>query len=217
MLGISAIPIQAVPFQEAMNAFRGHSIDIENAELARESGLLNALMLDAEDRMGGSVSLEAIPMASEETAADISVLSGTIITPDGNTRITAGMPFSIGYEGGIRNLSPMISAEHTFDWGHDDGRLSELEAERARISTERIYGESLNAAERELLTVMKSLLQNSLDMLETEESLNDLRKELDESLKLRKISEGSRFFALAWHGCRFCFERFSVCGHRTAR
>lgn len=191
ILGISAIPIQAVPFQEAMDAFREHSIDIENAGLARESGLLNALMLDAEDRIGGSVSLEAVPMASEETAADISVLSGTIISPDGNTRITAGMPFSIGYEGGIRNLSPMISAEHTFDWGHDDKRLSELEAERARISTERIYGESLNAAERELLTVMKSLLQNSLDMLETEESLNDLRKELDESLKLRKISEGS--------------------------
>ena len=104
------------------------------------------------------------------------------------------MPFTVGYDGQGAMLGPEIALYHTFDWGTDDEELKRLEAGRARLSTERVYNETLIAADRTVISLIISILNNERSMIETEEEIRNLKKDLSDELALETLSEDSIIF-----------------------
>ena len=123
--------LSGASYQEIISQARENSIDIANAELTYESGMLSVQWLEAADKAGYSASLRVSPYDYDD-AVSVEELGASYISPDGNTELSVGMPFTVGYDGQGAMLGPEIALYHTFDWGMDDDELKRLEAGRAR-------------------------------------------------------------------------------------
>ncbi len=185
--------LSGASYQEIISQARKNSIDIANAELTYESGMLSVQRLEAADKAGYSASLRVSPYDYDD-AVSVEALGASYISPDGNTELSVGMPFTVGYDGQGAMLGPEIALYHTFDWGTDDEELKRLEAGRARLSTERVYNETLIAADRTVISLIISILNNERSMIETEEEIRNLKKDLSDELALETLSEDSIIF-----------------------
>lgn len=185
--------LSGTSYQEIISQARKNSIDIANAELTYESGMLSVQRLEAADKAGYSASLRVSPYDYDD-AVSVEELGASYISPDGNTELSVGMPFTVGYDGHGAMLGPEIALYHTFDWGTDDDELKRLEAGRARLSTERVYNETLIAADRTVISLIISILNNERSMIEAEEEIRNLKKDLSDDLALEALSEDSIIF-----------------------
>ena len=78
--------LSGASYQEIISQARKNSIDIANAELTYESGMLSVQRLEAADKAGYSASLRVSPYDYDD-AVSVEALGASYISPDGNTEL----------------------------------------------------------------------------------------------------------------------------------
>ena len=183
--------LHALPYADIIEAAE-NGPEAEGAELAYEAGLISVAQAALDDTADYSISFAADPLSEmDDGILRISELSFTAILPDDDTTITASIPSGLRYDGRGAVLSPSASISHTFDWGHDDDRLRDLQTEALRLSVERQYGTDILSIRRSVISLISDLISNERELLSSQEELRDIDREINDSLKLGIITEGS--------------------------
>ena len=183
--------LHALPYADIIEAAE-NGPDADGAELAYEAGLISVAQSALDDTVDYSISFAADPLSEmDDGILRISELSFTAILPDDDTTITASIPSGLRYDGRGAVLSPSASISHTFDWGHDDDRLRDLQTEALRLSVERQYGTDILSIRRSVISLISDLISNERELLSSQEELRDIDREINDSLKLGIITEGS--------------------------
>ena len=193
ILLILILPISAgaAELEEVLLAAQQGSRDAESYRLSYENSLLS-LRSDALDESASySLELEASPLSEGVDGISVGSLSFTAVTPDEDTSVSVRSPFTIMYDGSGSTYYPGFSVSHSFDFGHDDELLKDLQIEASRISTERTYRSALLSMQRSVLDISASIYSIDLEIEEEERSLEKARREMEEDLELRIISAGS--------------------------
>lgn len=183
--------LSASSYDEIVQAALSSSPDASAAELSHEAGLLSLLEAELDDDYVFGVSFAVLPFADSMNVADVTGLSFSMTAPDEDTSISAGLPFGVRYDGTGGSLSPYLSVEHVFDWGHNDELLKDLQADALRISAERAYEADLIAIRRSVLSLVSEILANESSRLEATMEYEDASKELSDSLSLGIVTQGS--------------------------
>ena len=182
----------AASYDEIIAVMENDSQDAEGLELAYESGLISIAESELDDTADLSVSLSADPLSElDDGILRIGELSFSAVLPDDDTVITASLPSGIRYDGRGAVLSPSASISHTFDWGHDDEVLKDLQTEALKLSVERQYGSGRLSIRRSAISLMADILSNSRSIEENREALRDIDRDISESLSLGITTEGS--------------------------
>ncbi len=183
--------LHALPYADIIEAAE-NGPDADGAELAYEAGLISVAQSALDDTVDYSISFAADPLSEmDDGILHISELSFSAILPDDDTTITASIPSGLRYDGRGAVLSPSASISHTFDWGHDDDRLRDLQTEALRLSVERQYGTDILSIRSSVISLISELISNERSLLSSQEDLRDIDREINDSLKLGIITEGS--------------------------
>ena len=183
--------LHALPYADIIEAAE-NGPEAEGAELAYEAGLISVAQAALDDTADYSISFAADPLSEmDDGILRVSELSFSAILPDDDTTITASIPSGLRYDGWGAVLSPSASISHTFDWGHDDDRLRDLQTEALRLSVERQYGTDILSIRRSVISLISDLISNERELLSSQEELRDIDREINDSLKLGIITEGS--------------------------
>ena len=183
--------LHALPYADIIEAAE-NGPEAEGAELAYEAGLISVAQSALDDTADYSISFAADPLSEmDDGILRVSELSFSAILPDDDTTITASIPSGLRYDGRGAVLSPSASISHTFDWGHDDDRLRDLQTEALRLSVERQYGTDILSIRRSVISLISDLISNERELLSSQEELRDIDREINDSLKLGIITEGS--------------------------
>ena len=183
--------LHALPYADIIEAAE-NGLEAEGAELAYEAGLISVAQSALDDTADYSISFAADPLSEmDDGILRVSELSFSAILPDDDTTITASIPSGLRYDGRGAVLSPSASISHTFDWGHDDDRLRDLQTEALRLSVERQYGTDILSIRRSVISLISDLISNERELLSSQEELRDIDREINDSLKLGIITEGS--------------------------
>lgn len=183
--------LHALPYADIIEAAE-NGPEAEGVELAYEAGLISVAQSALDDTADYSISFAADPLSEmDDGILRVSELSFSAILPDDDTTITASIPSGLRYDGRGAVLSPSVSISHTFDWGHDDDRLWDLQTEALRLSVERQYGTDILSIRRSVISLISDLISNERELLSSQEELRDIDREINDSLKLGIITEGS--------------------------
>lgn len=183
--------LHALPYADIIEAAE-NGPEAEGAELAYEAGIISVAQSALDDTADYSISFAADPLSEmDDGILRVSELSFSAILPDDDTTITASIPSGLRYDGRGAVLSPSASISHTFDWGHDDDRLRNLQTEALRLSVERQYGTDILSIRRSVISLISELISNERGLLSSQEELRDIDREINDSLKLGIITEGS--------------------------
>lgn len=183
--------LHALPYTDIIEAAE-NGPEAEGAELAYEAGLISVAQSALDDTADYSISFAADPLSEmDDGILRVSELSFSAVLPDDDTTITASIPSGLRYDGRGAVLSPSASISHTFDWGHDDDRLRDLQTEALRLSVERQYGTDILSIRRSVISLISDLISNERELLSSQEELRDIDREINDSLKLGIITEGS--------------------------
>ena len=178
-------------YDEIIENALSYSIDSESAELARAAGLIAIEQAELEDKTDYSFSVSLSPLEDDSEIMSVSTFSASITLPDDDTTVTASLPFYVRYDGRGALLSPSASVEHVFDWGRDDDYLEELQIAASKLSVEREYDSAYLSIKESVLSLIVSLLQNERSIMEEEEELRDIERDISTSLELSIFSEDS--------------------------
>lgn len=183
--------LHALPYADIIEAAE-NGPEAEGVELAYEAGLISVAQSALDDTADYSISFAADPLSEmDDGILRVSELSFSAILPDDDTTITASIPSGLRYDGRGAVLSPSASISHTFDWGHNDDRLRDLQTEALRLSVERQYGTDILSIRRSVISLISELISNERELLSSQEELRDIDREINDSLKLGIITEGS--------------------------
>lgn len=191
LLLLSASSLFSASFDEVVSLALTASPDAEAAELNHEAMLLDIMEAELDDVYDFSVETAISPLSDGMDSIDVQSLSFSMISPDDNTSLTASVPFSIYYDGSGGDVFPSFSVSHVFDWGYTDDVLEDLQAEALRISASHTYDADRAAIKRSILSLAREILSNECSMLEAEMALHDAASELDDSIALEIVTEGS--------------------------
>ena len=183
--------LHALPYADIIEAAE-NGPEAEGVELTYEAGLISVAQSALDDTADYSISFAADPLSEmDDGILRVSELSFSAILPDDDTTITASIPSGLRYDGRGAVLSPSASISHTFDWGHDDDRLRDLQTEALRLSVERQNGTDILSIRRSVISLISDLISNERELLSSQEELRDIDREINDSLKLGIITEGS--------------------------
>ena len=175
-----------------MAVMENESQDAAGLELSYEAGLISIAESELDDTVDYSVSFAADPLADmDDGILRINELSFGVVLPDDDTTISASVPSGIRYDGRGAVISPSLSISHTFDWGHDDEKLKNLQTEALRMSVGRQYGTGKLSIRQNTISLMIEIISNEKSIEESREMLRDIDREINDSLKLGIITEGS--------------------------
>ena len=186
------------------------SVQAEQARLRYESGLISIEQAEIEDGTSYSVSMAVSPLENRSRIISVSDLSFTATLPDDDTSITASIPFSISYDGSGALVSPSASVSHVFDWGLDDDNLKTLQNASSRISVDREYSSDLLSLRMSVINAVSQLLSNEKSLLEEEEALRDLQREMESALRLGLMNESSLSYMEAMLSIRRSEDRIDI-------
>ena len=192
VLLLSAQLLGAASYSDMIAAAENNGPDAAGARLAYEAGLISIAESELDDTADYSLAFSADPLSEiDDGILRISELSFSAVLPDDDTTITASIPSGLRYDGRGAVLSPSASISHTFDWGHNDDRLRDLQTEALRLSVERQYGTDILSIRRSVISLISDLISNERELLSSQEELRDIDREINDSLKLGIITEGS--------------------------
>lgn len=178
-----------------MAVMENESQDAAGLELSYEAGLISIAESELDDTVDYSVSFAADPLADmDDGILRINELSFGVVLPDDDTTISASVPSGIRYDGRGAVISPSLSISHTFDWGHDDEKLKNLQTEALRMSVGRQYGTGKLSIRQNTISLMIEIISNEKSIEESREMLRDIDRDISDSISLGITTEGSLIY-----------------------
>lgn len=186
LIALVTFPAAAMPYTAIEDLMLSVSPDALSASLSYSDGLLRIEESETDDVFDIEVAASVSPIDSftENPTATVNDISLSVTTPDDDTTITAGIPFSVRYDGEASAIHPSLGITHTFDYGHDDRLLEDLENEALRLSVESEHSSDIHALRRTLITLLSDILNAERTIAEREADLDDIETEMENALAL---------------------------------
>ena len=176
---------------DVLQSVANESLSAENYRLSYENSLISIRSAELDDRAEYSFDAEVSPLYEDAGGVEVGNLSFSVTSADDDTTVTVRSPFAISYDGSGSIYHPGLGIEHTFDFGHDDERLEDLQNQASLVSTERTFRRSILSVQRSVLDISSSIYSVELEISMQQYELGKLRKERDDDIKLGIMSEES--------------------------
>ncbi len=197
LLASLTIPLAAQSLEDIVTKALGQSSQIQNLEITKTNALLSLDIAQADETVDIAVTTGDITAAYDTTSSTY-VFSTTgagatfILPDDGETTISVSSG-NVYYtaSGNAYAASPEISVDHTFVYGYTDDYRSDIVNAQSKVVAVNTYETSKLNFTGTIYTQISSLLANEQSIKQTQKDIDDLKRDLDQSLKLKLLDEGS--------------------------
>ncbi len=196
LVSLITLPLSALPLSSVVEKALTESPRMKDLELTKRDTLLKIGLTQAEDGVGITVGGDLTTTVDfDKSSATLrsSGINATVVLPnDGKTSIqvsTGGLSYTPSSN--TYSASPSVGASHTITYGLTDDNRKSLNNRQTEVLATSTYDTSRVNFTTTLYTQIATILDNEKSIKKTSKEFADLKRTLEQNLKLQLVREGS--------------------------